>query len=117
MSNLRVDTLPTGFRQDIRAAQRTFEGAYLRTAITNLSFGLIILRLFSSDFLAAGTLYTVHSILMLCLSYYERNRLERYFEETNYSVFVTGGWSVPLSSSITLAAHFSLLVILFRMDD
>lgn len=116
-ASLRVDTLPTSYRQDIRAAHRTFEGAYIRTAVSHLSFGLVVLRLFSREFLGVGTVYTVQSILMLLLAYYQRNRVEHQFEASNFHRFITSGKSVILSTIITLGAHISLLVILFRMDD
>lgn len=35
---------------EIRARQRTFEGAYVRTALGNLGYSCLILRVFSTEF-------------------------------------------------------------------
>ncbi|KAG7421634.1 hypothetical protein Forpe1208_v001012 [Fusarium oxysporum f. sp. rapae] len=44
---------------EVRAAQRTFEGAYVRTALGQFSFALIILRVFTEEFYAIGALFAV----------------------------------------------------------
>jgi uncharacterized membrane protein YidH (DUF202 family) len=41
---------------EIRAAQRTFEGAYIRTSLSQFSFALIVLKIFTSEFYSIGTL-------------------------------------------------------------
>lgn len=35
---------------EIRAAQRTFEGAYVRTSLSQFSFALVVLKIFTSEF-------------------------------------------------------------------
>jgi hypothetical protein len=40
---------------EIRAAQRTFEGAYIRTSLSQFSFALIVLKIFTSEFYSIGT--------------------------------------------------------------
>merc|ERR1711964_334167 len=35
---------------EIRAAQRTFEGAYIRTALGQFSFALVVLKIFTAEF-------------------------------------------------------------------
>ena len=39
---------------EIRAAQRTFEGAYMRTSLSQFSFALIVLKIFTSEFYSIG---------------------------------------------------------------
>jgi len=39
---------------EIRAAQRTFEGAYIRTSLSQFSFALIVLKIFTSEFYSIG---------------------------------------------------------------
>lgn len=43
---------------DIRALQRTFDGAYTRTALAQLSYSILILRLFERKFYWCG--YVLH---------------------------------------------------------
>jgi hypothetical protein len=43
---------------EIRAAQRTFEGAYIRTSLSQFSFALIVLKIFTSEFYSIGNLST-----------------------------------------------------------
>lgn len=40
---------------DVRAGQRTFEGAYMRTSLSALSFALVILKVFQQAFFTIGT--------------------------------------------------------------
>lgn len=39
---------------EIRAAQRTFEGAYIRTSLSQFSFALVVLKIFTSEFYSIG---------------------------------------------------------------
>ncbi|TRX98286.1 hypothetical protein FHL15_000931 [Xylaria flabelliformis] len=69
---------------EIRAAQRTFEGAYTRTALSQFSFALIILKVFTSEFYAIGALFAIYgATVMLCAVYrrYEGNR--QFFSTTD----------------------------------
>lgn len=104
-------------RQDVRAAQRTFEGAYIRSAFSELTFGLIILRLFAKEFLYVGTVYTIHAIFMVFLSLYQRQQKEKIFLETPDMEFVTSGHFVLLSAFLTLATHCALLALLIAMGS
>jgi len=53
---------------DLRAAQRTFDGAYARTALGQLSYAVVILRLFQNEFYFVGIAYVVLAIGLLMLS-------------------------------------------------
>lgn len=45
---------------EIRAAQRTFEHAYVRTSLGQFSFALIVIRVFTSEFYSIGALFAVY---------------------------------------------------------
>ncbi|RYP60881.1 hypothetical protein DL769_007935 [Monosporascus sp. CRB-8-3] len=69
---------------EIRAAQRTFEGAYMRTALSQFSFALVVLKIFTSEFYAIGALFAAYgAAVMLCAVYrrYEGNR--QFFSATD----------------------------------
>lgn len=46
--------LTPGELVEIRAAQRTFEGAYIRTSLSQFSFALVVLKIFTSEFYSIG---------------------------------------------------------------
>ncbi|RYP48922.1 hypothetical protein DL768_005284 [Monosporascus sp. mg162] len=87
---------------EIRAAQRTFEGAYMRTALSQFSFALVVLRIFTSEFYAIGALFAAYGVaVMLCAVYrrYQGNR--QFFSATDgdgetVKKFRTSGTSVFL---------------------
>ncbi|KAF9221743.1 hypothetical protein BS17DRAFT_241757 [Gyrodon lividus] len=54
---------------ELRARHRTFHGAYRRTALANLGYGITVLRLFDVRFYRIGVLYLVLSALILGLAY------------------------------------------------
>lgn len=75
MPNRRHSTfhhLPRDQKLDVRATQRTFEGAYIRTALGQLSFALVILKIFSREFVPIGTVFTVQGFVILLLALYRR---------------------------------------------
>ncbi|KAA8570180.1 hypothetical protein EYC84_002504 [Monilinia fructicola] len=45
---------------EIRAAQRTFEGAYIRTALGQFSFALVVLKIFTAEFYSIGALFATY---------------------------------------------------------
>lgn len=57
---------------EIRAAQRTFEGAYLRTALSQFSFALVILKIFTQEFYSIGALFAVFGAFILLASLLRR---------------------------------------------
>ncbi|KAJ4365513.1 hypothetical protein N0V85_009241, partial [Neurospora sp. IMI 360204] len=57
---------------EIRASQRTFEGAYMRTALSQFSFALIILRIFTSEFYPIGALFAVYGAAVMLVAIYRR---------------------------------------------
>jgi hypothetical protein len=59
---------------EIRAAQRTFEGAYVRTAIGQFSFALIVLKIFTAEFYSIGALFAVYGAGILFTSLLRRQQ-------------------------------------------
>jgi len=58
---------------DIRAYQRTFDGAYTRTALGQLSYAILILRLFERDFYWCGLIYTILAVQLIFVGMYRYN--------------------------------------------
>ncbi|KAL1602546.1 hypothetical protein SLS60_005962 [Paraconiothyrium brasiliense] len=59
---------------EIRAAQRTFEGAYIRTALGQFSFALIVLKIFTAEFYSIGALFAVYGAGILFTSLFRRQQ-------------------------------------------
>jgi hypothetical protein len=59
---------------EIRAAQRTFEGAYVRTAIGQFSFALVVLKIFTAEFYSIGALFAVYGAGILLISLFRRQQ-------------------------------------------
>ncbi|KAH8891001.1 hypothetical protein GQ53DRAFT_166495 [Thozetella sp. PMI_491] len=128
---------------EIRAAQRTFEGAYMRTALSQFSFALIILKIFTSEFYPIGALFAVYGAAILLVAVYRRHEGNRQFfdqEESEDESFEEsdgrGGWarktrrnvvlkkkfrtsgnSVLLLVVLSLASYISLMVLIWRLES
>ncbi|PWW72392.1 hypothetical protein C7212DRAFT_338523 [Tuber magnatum] len=105
---------------EIRAAQRTFEGAYLRTALSQFSFSLIILRIFTQEFYSIGALFAVFGAFIMLASLLRRRSGNRQFfrdeSEGGRKKFRTSGNVVAVVSLISIAAYSALLVLLCRLQ-
>ncbi|GAB1310954.1 DUF202 domain-containing protein [Madurella fahalii] len=64
---------------EIRAAQRTFEGAYMRTALSQFSFSLVVLKIFTSEFYPIGALLACYGVAVLLVAVYRRYEGNRQF--------------------------------------
>ncbi|OHE93016.1 hypothetical protein CORC01_11655 [Colletotrichum orchidophilum] len=112
---------------EIRAAQRTFEGAYMRTALSQFSFALIILKIFTSEFYAIGALFAVYGAAIMLVAIFRRHEGNRQFftspkqDEGSGAVtgvvrkFRTSGNSVALLTVLSLAAYITLLVLTWQL--
>ncbi|WEJ93531.1 hypothetical protein PSN45_000996 [Yamadazyma tenuis] len=65
----RLDLFENNQKLDIRAHQRTYEGAYTRTAIGSLAFSIMIIKLFSKEFLPIGTIYTLYGMVVFIIGH------------------------------------------------
>lgn len=57
---------------ELRAAQRTFEGAYIRTSLSQFSFALVVLKIFTAEFYSIGALFAVYGAGILAVGGYRR---------------------------------------------
>lgn len=101
---------------DIRAHQRTYEGAYLRLAIGALLFLILILKLFSKEFLPVGTVYTCYGTLLFAIGVHRANHVDVYYLPLeDATLFHTAGGTVWLLTVISLASYVTLLVLVARL--
>ncbi|KAK7951128.1 uncharacterized protein PG986_006856 [Apiospora aurea] len=112
---------------EIRAAQRTFEGAYMRTALSQFSFALIILKIFTSEFYAIGALFSCYGAAVLLVAIYRRHQGNRQFFTARdvaadgtgevQKKFRTSGNSVVLLTVLSLSAYITLIVLTWRLGS
>jgi hypothetical protein len=77
---------------EIRAAQRTFEGAYLRTALSQFSFALVILKIFTHEFYSIGALFAVFGAFILFAGLLRRTSgNQQFFGDDGQKKFRTSG--------------------------
>jgi hypothetical protein len=107
---------------EIRAAQRTFEGAYMRTALSQFSFALIILKIFTSEFYAIGALFAVYGAVLMLVAIYRRYEGNRQFftegkaDGTVTKKFRSSGQSVALLTFLSLGAYITLMVLTWNLS-
>ncbi|KAF8507797.1 hypothetical protein BU17DRAFT_57171 [Hysterangium stoloniferum] len=107
---------------EIRARQRTFDGAAFRTAIGTLSYAVIVLKLFDQRFYKIGLLYTVLSVVLFILASIRSRSSNHDFADIHRPVeltgphgrifgrpFATGGWSVVAVSTVVAIVEVILL--------
>ncbi|KAF2428086.1 hypothetical protein EJ08DRAFT_651165 [Tothia fuscella] len=107
---------------EIRAAQRTFEGAYIRTALSQFSFALVVLKIFTSEFYSIGALFAVYGAGVLCTSLFRRQQGNmQFFSEVgedglNRRKFRTSGNVVSVLTGLSVCAYICLLVLTIRLE-
>lgn len=107
---------------EIRAAQRTFEGAYIRTALSQFSFSLVVLKIFTSEFYSIGALFAVYAVGLLLVSAYRRQQGNRqFFDELGQDGvatkrFITSGNVVVVLTALTVMAFVSLLGLTLKLE-
>jgi len=95
---------------EIRARQRTFDGAYWRTALSAFATGLLVLKLFTKDFFYVGINFFVFGINMLVIAALRRRYAGDVFNVNE--PFRTSGDFVILTTIVTLASY---VVLLFQL--
>ncbi|KAL1708739.1 hypothetical protein EV121DRAFT_254062 [Schizophyllum commune] len=120
---------------ELRARQRTFHGAYSRSALSALGYSLTILRLFDHRFYKIGILFAVFGVLMFFLSFYRSKHSKHDFADHDYTryegrmietkgqhgkrvfgrPFVTAGRVVVLVTALVLALEITLMVLVFQV--
>lgn len=112
----RLDLFATNLKQDIRAHQRTYEGAYTRTAVGCLAFSILLIKVFSKEFLPIGTIYTIYGCLLYFLGVVKASRVDMYYNpEKDMEMFTTSGDFVVFLTILSLSCYIALLVLILRM--
>jgi uncharacterized membrane protein YidH (DUF202 family) len=99
---------------EIRARERTFEGAYTRTALNALGTGVLVMRVFSTEFFALGLVFVAYGVTLLILGRFRRRKL-LHKQPDIWAPFRTGGRYVLATALITLITQITLLILLLRM--
>ncbi|KAI0308352.1 hypothetical protein B0F90DRAFT_1682083 [Multifurca ochricompacta] len=122
---------------ELRARQRTYNGAYGRTVLGNLGYSLTVLRLFNRRFYRIGIMYAVLAFL-LCICAFLRARHSRHdfadqddADQTSGSLaiptvgqehehpfgrpFVTPGRIVALVACVVAVTEVTLLVLVLQL--
>ncbi|KAI0947350.1 hypothetical protein AcW1_007594 [Taiwanofungus camphoratus] len=120
---------------EIRAMQRTFDGAYSRSALGSLGYALTVLRLFDKRFRRIGIIYTVLAAVFYVLAFVRQRHAmhgfaDRYREENSERIvrtvgqtgkqvygrpFVTAGWIVIAVTIVVASVEISFLVLVFQV--
>lgn len=106
---------------EIRAAQRTFEGAYVRTALGQFSFALVVLKIFTAEFYSIGALFATYGAGILLVSMYRRYEGNRQFfsevgeDGLGRKKFRTSGNAVVVLTALSIGAYASLIALTLRL--
>lgn len=108
-------------QQDIRAEQRTFEGAYIRTALGQMTFSLMIAKMFNREYAPIGMVFIVYSLLLILISIVRGSDIAIKFlrkkpdTESQQDLFHTSGYTVLLTGILSLVSYVALLVIILTL--
>ncbi|KAK9465079.1 hypothetical protein V1512DRAFT_266935, partial [Lipomyces arxii] len=101
---------------DIRAFQRTYEGAYFRTAMLEVTMSLSILRIFDIEFYPIGALYAVIGFSFVMIGLFRRFSSNKYILNNKPAkYFLTSGTPVGLMTLICLVAYIAMIPEVFRL--
>ncbi|KAJ1952246.1 hypothetical protein EC988_003656 [Linderina pennispora] len=100
---------------EVRARERTFDGAYWRTSIGLFGAALVVLRVFGLSFFPVGMVFLVLGLGFMGIGLYRRWKLISKDTHAQAPYFVTSGGTVLLSGVMCLSAYTVLLVLLLRM--
>lgn len=118
---------------ELRARQRTFDGAYIRASLVCIGYALVILKIFSSTFAIFGLLFVGLSALLLLCSQLRRAKDKLDFSDNNLPVDAdrsvgpsqrvwgkrkirTAGWQVLIISTATLGVQAAILALVVKLD-
>lgn len=101
---------------EIRARERTFDGAYSRTALNAFCTGLIVVRLFSVEFFWCGLALLFLSALMFKIGLARKKKLVRDVE-CRESNFETSANFVVATAAITVAIYTTIFILVFMTNS
>lgn len=108
---------------EVRAAQRTFEGAYVRTSLSQFSFALVVLKIFTSEFYSIGALFAVYGAGVMAVGAFRRQEGNRQFfseigdDGLNQRRFRTSGNVVVVLTGLSVAAYACLLGLTLKLSQ
>ncbi|KAJ1816535.1 hypothetical protein IWW57_003274 [Coemansia sp. S610] len=100
---------------EMRARERTFDGAYWRTSVGLFGAALVILRVFGISFFPIGMVFLALGVGFLAIGLTRRRHWITRDTHAQAPLFVTSGGTVLLSGAMCLSAYTVLLVLLWRM--
>lgn len=106
--------LTEGLKLDVRAHQRTYDGAYTRTAVQCLTFAMLIIKLFSTEFIFVGIVYTAYACFIYFVGVYNAKRVDFYYKPGN-AVFKTAGNTVWALLIVSFICYLMLLALILKM--
>ena len=93
----------------------------MRTALSQFSFALVVLKIFTSEFYSIGALFAIYGAGVLFTSLFRRQQgNQQFFSEIgedglNHSKFRTSGNVVVVLTVLSVAAYASLLVLTLKL--
>lgn len=93
----------------------------MRTALSQFSFALVILKIFTSEFYAIGALFSLYGAAVLVIAVYRRYQGNRQFftskgeDGSLHRKFRTSGNAVLLLTVVSLGAYITLLVLTWKL--
>ncbi|EFI26882.1 hypothetical protein CC1G_15283 [Coprinopsis cinerea okayama7 len=119
---------------ELRARQRTFHGAYSRTALGSLGYALTILRLFDSAFHRIGLLFAILGAGLFVLAFLRSRHSNHDFADRSKEAhlvdravktvgqdgrifgrpFVTAGWIVIAVAAIVGGVEIAMFILILR---
>ncbi|TFY52899.1 hypothetical protein EVJ58_g9753 [Rhodofomes roseus] len=121
---------------ELRARQRTFDGAYTRGAMATFGYSLTILRLFDKRFSDIGIVYAILAGLLYVVAFLRHRQSRHDFADKHVRrtwahalptigqvgkqnfgrPLTTASWFVLLLTTIVTLVEVALLVLIVRMD-
>ncbi|KAF9176855.1 hypothetical protein BGZ51_009504 [Haplosporangium sp. Z 767] len=98
---------------EVRARERTFDGAYWRTAMKAFSTGMIIIRLFMHAFYKIGIIFVAFGMAMLCISILRRKAAGDVFDQR--APFTTSGFWVMMTTLVSTIAYGIMFVLVISL--
>ncbi|MBW0520352.1 hypothetical protein O181_060067 [Austropuccinia psidii MF-1] len=132
--------------QELRARQRTFDGAYLRTAVASSVYALTILKVFDKKFTKIGLAYVALSLTIILISNLRRRRLNHDLSDQHFPIqsppidqpssprsthvplpkptpslwgrhYRTPGDTILLLTVVVAAVEISLIILILRLNQ
>ena len=101
---------------ELRAAQRTFEGAYVRAAIAQFVFALFVLKVFSEAFYGVGIAFGVFGGGMMGAGWLRRREGRRVLVEVGERrKFQTSGNVVVVVCAVSLCVYAMIGELIWRL--